>query len=132
MENKYFYPALFHKQEGGGFWISFPDIPECLTQGEDMAKAYEMAVDALGLALEDRIKEDDIPQATSIDMLVVEEGSYPVIIEFDLLAYRRKYSSKAVKKTLSIPEWLNDEAMKKGINFSAVLQDALKAQLGIA
>ena len=41
--SKLFYPALFHKAEEGGFWISFPDIPECLTQGDDMAQAYEMA-----------------------------------------------------------------------------------------
>lgn len=98
MDNRYFYPALFHKEEGGGFWISFPDIPECLTRGDSMENAYEMAVDALGLALEDRIKEENIPQPTRIDYLVIAEGSYPVIIEFDLLAYRRKHSSKAVKK----------------------------------
>ena len=132
MQNKFFYPALFHKEENGGFWISFPDIPECLPRGDDMPNAYEMAVDALGLALEDRIKEDDVPLPTRVDFLVVEENSYAVIVEFDLLAYKKKHSSRAVMKTLSIPEWLNDEAMKRGINFSAVLQDALKAELGIS
>ena len=131
MNDKFFYPALFHKEDGGGFWVSFPDIPECLTQGTDMSQAYEMAVDALGLALEDRIKENNVPIPTSIDFLVIAENSYPVIIEFDLLEYKKKHSSRAVKKTLTIPEWLNDEATKKGINFSAVLQEALKAQLGI-
>ena len=132
MNNKFFYPALFHKEAEGGFWVSFPDIPECLTQGTDMSQAYEMAVDALGLALEDRIKENNVPVPTSIDFLVIAENSYPVIIEFDLLEYKKKHSSRAVKKTLTIPEWLNDEAIKKGINFSAVLQEALKAQLGIS
>lgn len=132
MNDKFFYPALFHKEDGGGFWVSFPDIPECLTQGADMSQAYEMAVDALGLALEDRIKENNIPVPTSIDSLVIAENSYPVIIEFDLLEYKKKHSCRAVKKTLTIPEWLNDEAIKKGINFSAVLQEALKAQLGIS
>ena len=48
--NKLFYPAIFHKDEENGFWVSFPDFPECLTEGDDMEKAYEMAVDALGLA----------------------------------------------------------------------------------
>lgn len=57
---KLFYPALFHKAEEGGFWISFPDIPECLTQGDDMAQAYEMAVDALGLALTDYEQEKNL------------------------------------------------------------------------
>ena len=131
MNDKFFYPALFHKEDGGGFWVSFPDIPDCLTQGTDMSQAYEMAVDALGLALEDRMKENNVPVPTSIDFLVIAENSYPVIIEFDLLEYKKKHSSRAVKKTLTIPEWLNDEAIKKNINFSAVLQEALKAQLGI-
>ena len=131
MNDKFFYPALFHKEDGGGFWVSFPDIPECLTQGTDMSQAYEMAVDALGLALEDRMKENKVPVPTSIDFLVIAENSYPVIIAFDLLEYKKKHSSRAVKKTLTIPEWLNDEAIKKNINFSAVLQEALKAQLGI-
>ena len=131
MNDKFFYPALFHKEDGGGFWVSFPDIPECLTQGTDMSQAYELAVDALGLALADRIKENNVPVPTSIDFLVIAENSYPVIIEFDLLEYKKKHSSRAVKKTLTIPEWLNDEAIKKNINFSAVLQEALKAQLGI-
>lgn len=131
MDDKFFYPALFHKEDDGGFWVSFPDIPECLTQGTDMSQAYEMAVDALGLALADRMKENNVPVPTSIDFLVIAENSYPVIIEFDLLEYKKKHSSRAVKKTLTIPEWLNDEAIKKNINFSAVLQEALKAQLGI-
>lgn len=131
MNDKFFYPALFHKEDDGGFWVSFPDIPECLTQGTDMSQAYEMAVDALGLALEDRMKENNVPVPTSIDFLVIAENSYPVIIAFDLLEYKKKHSSRAVKKTLTIPEWLNDEAIKKNINFSAVLQEALKAQLGI-
>ena len=52
--NKLFYPAIFHKADEGGFWITFPDIPECMSQGEDMEQAYEMAVDALGLAITSR------------------------------------------------------------------------------
>ena len=49
--NKLFYPSIFHIAEEGGFWVTFPDLPECMTQGDDMQNAYEMAVDALGLAL---------------------------------------------------------------------------------
>ena len=51
---KLFYPAIFHEAEEGGFWVSFPDLPECLTEGDDMQQAYEMAVDALGLSLTSR------------------------------------------------------------------------------
>ena len=60
--NKLFYPSIFHIAEEGGFWVTFPDLPECMTQGDDMQNAYEMAVDALGLALTSRKQEhQDIP-----------------------------------------------------------------------
>ena len=124
--NKLFYPALFHKAEEGGFWISFPDLPECLTQGDNMEQAYEMAVEALGLTLTYREEnKEEIPTPTSIDKVKVEKDSFLVIIEFDMVAYKKRNNSKAVKKTLSIPEWLNEEAIAKGINFSQVLQEAL-------
>lgn len=126
MKNKLFYPALFHRAEEGGFWVSFPDIPECLTQGEDMAQAYEMAVDALGLALTCRKEEhEEIPKASEPENVAVESDSFLVVIEFDMLAYQKSTSARAVKKTLSIPEWLNEKALAMNVNFSQVLQDAL-------
>ncbi len=123
--NKLFYPAVFHKAEEGGFWISFPDFPECLTEGDDMQEAYEMAVEALGLVLTGRAEEkEEIPKPTEIDQISVDNGVL-VIVEFDMMEYQRKHNSRAVKKTLSIPEWLNDAAIKAGVNFSQVLQEAL-------
>ena len=124
--NKLFYPAIFHQAEEGGFWISFPDFPECLTQGENMEEAYQMAVEALGLEITDMIKDGiRLPKATIVSEVEKEDGANLVIVEFDLAVYRRKHNSKAVKKTLSIPEWLNEEATALGINFSQVLQEAL-------
>lgn len=124
--NKLFYPALFHKAEEGGFWITFPDIPECMTQGDDMEEAYNMAVDALGLCLADMEKEHiPFPAATSPDQIETAPNSFLAVIEFDMLAYKKRTSSAAVKKTLSIPEWLNEEALALNVNFSQVLQDAL-------
>ena len=124
--NKLFYPAVFHIAEEGGFWVTFPDIPECMTQGDDMQQAYEMAVDALGLSITTMEEDGEvIPKASTPDMIQLKLGEYLVIVEFDLLEYRRKNSSRAVKKTLSIPEWLNEAAIKAGINFSQVLQEAL-------
>ena len=123
--NKLFYPAVFHKAEEGGFWISFPDFPECLTEGADMQEAYEMAVEALGLVLTGRAEEkEEIPKPTEVDQITVDNGVL-VIVEFDMMEYQRKHNSRAVKKTLSIPEWLNDAAIKAGVNFSQVLQEAL-------
>ena len=126
MNNKLFYPALFHQAEEGGFWVSFPDFPECLTDGDNMEEAYEMAFDALGLAISDKLQNNEaLPVASSFENVSVDPGSFLVVIEFDKLAYDRKHNSKAVKKTLSIPEWLNEEALALGINFSQVLQEAL-------
>lgn len=129
--NKLFYPSVFHKAEEGGFWISFPDFPECFTEGDDMTQAYEMAVDALGLAIVSRKEEGQtIPAATEIDKVDAGNGTL-VIIEFDMLEYQKKHNARAVKKTLSIPEWLNEEAMAMGINFSQVLQEALMSKLNL-
>lgn len=129
--NKLFYPAVFHKAEEGGFWVSFPDFPECFTEGDDMGQAYEMAVEAMGLALVSRKEEgEEVPNPTEIDKVDIEEGTL-AIIEFDMLEYQKKHNSRAVKKTLSIPEWLNEEATAMGVNFSQVLQEALMSKLGI-
>ena len=129
---KLLYPALFHKSEEGGFWISFPDFPECFTEGDDMKQAYEMTVEALGLALVNRKEEkEEIPDPSDLDKIQNEDGTI-VIVEFDMLEYQRKHNSKAVKKTLSIPEWLNEEAVSMGVNFSQVLQEALMSKLNIS
>lgn len=129
--NRLFYPALFHKAEEGGFWVSFPDFPECLTEGDDMAQAYGMAVDALGLAVTDRVRnQENVPEATEIDRVDMD-GGILVVVELDLLEYRKKHGSRAVKKTLSIPEWLNEEALARNINFSQVLQEALVEKINM-
>lgn len=126
MNKLLFYPAIFHKAEEGGFWISFPDLPECLTEGDNMTQAYEMAVEALGLALTSRESEHAaLPEPSDPTFISVEKDSFLVVIEFDMLAYKKKTNPRAVKKTLSIPEWLNEEAAAIGVNFSQVLQEAL-------
>ena len=56
---KVFYPAIFHATNEGGFWVSFPDVPECLTEGDDMEQTYNMAVAALNLALTSRLKNEE-------------------------------------------------------------------------
>lgn len=130
--NRLFYPAIFHKAEEGGFWVTFPDIPECMTQGDNMQEAYEMSVDALGLSLTTMEADGErIPKASALDEVDAEDGTL-VIVEFNMAEYRRKYSSKAVKKTLSIPEWLNEAAVRENINFSQLLQEALMVKLGVS
>lgn len=129
--SKLFYPAIFHVAEEGGFWITFPDLPECMTQGDNMKEAYELAADALGLALTSREQEkQEIPTPSDIQKITVSDNEYCVVVEFDMLAYRKRTDSKAVKKTLTIPRWLNEEATALGVNFSQVLQDALIQKIG--
>lgn len=129
---KLFYPAIFHKAEEGGFWITFPDIPECMTQGDDMQQAYEMAVDALGLAITSREEEkQELPVPSDPYKFTITDNEFCAVIEFDMLAYKKRTNSKSVKKTLSIPEWLNEEATALGVNFSQVLQEALMQKIGM-
>ncbi len=129
MEEKLFYPAIFHK-EGQGYWVSFPDIPEALTEGGNMQESYKMAVDCLGLALSVKADENEAFPVPSVpENIQLHADEFLVVIEFDFLDYKKRTNSKAVKKTLSIPEWLNREALDKGINFSQVLQEALVAKL---
>lgn len=96
-----------------------------------MEEAYNMAVDALGLCLEDMEKNNiPFPVPSSIDKITVDDDAFLVVIEFDMLAYKRRTNSKAVKKTLTIPAWLNEKAIQLNINFSQVLQDALLEKVG--
>lgn len=126
---KIYYPAVFHPEEEGGFSVSVPDIEGCFTQGETIAEAVEMAQDAIGLMLEDC---SVWPEASSPAGIACEPGEFVVMVQFDALAYRRKHDNRAVKKTLTIPSWLNELAIENNINFSGVLQDALKEKLGLA
>ena len=94
-----------------------------------MQQAYEMAVEALGLSLTTMEEAgEELPEASSPEQINTEEG-FLVVVEFDMAEYRRKHCSRAVKKTLSIPEWLNEAAMRQNINFSQVLQEALMQKI---
>lgn len=128
---KYIYPAVFTPEENG-YFINFPDFESCYTQGNDIADGIHMAEDVLSLMLthfEDRRQE--IPEPSAINDLPTENGAFATYISCDTTVYRRLMNNTAVKKTLSIPSWLNDSAVAAGLNFSQVLQDALKQQLNI-
>ncbi|WP_084277006.1 type II toxin-antitoxin system HicB family antitoxin [Anaerovibrio sp. RM50] len=105
MSNNYYYPAIF-QPEDIGFSVSVPDLPGCFTQGDTLDEALEMAQEAIGIMLED-IPEKDYPTASNPAKLVTEGDQFVMMVHFDKLAYDKKYNSKAVKKTLSIPAWLN-------------------------
>ena len=128
----YIYPAIFTPVKGGGYAIHFPDLPGTNSQGKDMAEAVYMARDALASWLDYLIDEHlPIPKATIPYAGIIESGQIITLVDADMDAYRRRKNSKAVKKTLTIPAWLNEEAEAQKINFSAVLQEGLKERLQI-
>lgn len=124
------YPAVFHREDSG-CWAEFPDLPGCFCQGESIEECYAMAQDAMGLYL-DRT-DPSLPAFPSPSRIEDIVRKYPediiMLVTYDSLEYARLHRTKAVKKTLSIPEWLNDLAVRNNINFSQVLQDALIEKL---
>lgn len=131
---KYVYPAIFTLEENGEYSVSFPDIKGCFTCGETLADAVEMAQDALCLMLFDMEEEGErIPVPSDIKNLPVQNPRELIsLVACDTLEYRKMYHNHAVKKTLTLPGWLNTIAEKQGVNFSQVLQDALKEKLHVS
>lgn len=128
---KYVYPAIFTPEEDGGFFIKFPDLEGCFTQGDDLADGIEMAKDVLALVLYDyETDKKVIPAPSSLSSFEITDGAFVNYVACDTLLYRKMYNNKAVKKTLTIPEWLNEEATALGVNFSQVLQSALMELTG--
>lgn len=126
MKDYYYYPAIFNYAEDG-ISVSFPDLPGCLTCAHDTDTAHSRAREALGLHLYGMERDGDpIPEPSGVNALTLEEGDIPVLIETYMPSIRARVKHTSVKKTLTIPAWLNAEAERAGINFSQVLQDSLK------
>ncbi len=129
---QYVYPAVFHPDEKeGGFFITFPDLPGCMTEGSDMKEALFMAQDALEMWLAGAEDHKELIPAPA-DRPDVQPPAFINLILANTDAWRKKNDSRAVKKTLSIPNWLNTLAEDAGVNFSQILQDALKERLHIS
>ena len=127
---RYVFPAVFEPSDEGGFVVSVPDIEGCFTEGETLAEAMFMAQDALAMMLvyhEDNNKA--IPDPTPLNGVKASDGSIVSLVLADTDQWRRTFDNKAVKKTLSIPSWLNAKATRAGMNFSQVLQEALISKL---
>lgn len=128
---KYVYPAVFTPEDNGMYSVNFPDLEGCYTCGDTLEDGIEMAEDVLALVLYGYEKEDRaIPAPSERTQIKVKGKEFVNYIACDTLAYRKMYNNKSVKKTLSIPEWLNEAANKAGINFSQVLQEALIKKIG--
>ena len=125
---KVYYRAIFEKGEDDYFGVRFPALDGCFSGGDSFIEAYENAQEALGLyisTLEERGKK--VPPDDE-EIYTLKDTEQLAVVITDMKKYRPK---KAVKKTLSIPYWLNELAEKEHINFSSVLQEALKKRLGV-
>ena len=129
----YVYPAIFTPEKEGGYYIHFPDIDNCFTCGDNIEDGILMAEDALALMVYSNYEETGLeaPLKSDIKDLKLKKNEFATYIVCDTTECRKRFGTKAVKKTLTIPEWLNDAAVKERINFSQVLQDALKEKLGV-
>ncbi len=122
---KYVYPVIFEEAEEGGYNVSVPDIPGTFTCGDDIADAIFMAEDVIAMTLADYEDEKKpVPVPSRLEDIKTEEIVSLVLADTD--EWRKTVDNKAVKKNCTIPAWLNRKAENMGINFSQVLQDALK------
>ena len=127
---KYTYPVIF-EHDSGKISVRVPDISGCFTFGDTVTEAIEMAEDALAMMLahyEDN--KQVIPEPSDISKIKIENGFVNYIIA-DTAAWRKQFSEKAVKKTVTIPAWLNYKAEEAGVNFSQTLQQGLKEALAL-
>ena len=136
MQNSYIFVAVFEPAVEGGYCVSFPDLRGCRTEGDTLQDAIHMAKDALKLHLYEMEADNScsIPEPSAPENIEIgnyEKGAFVVPVEINMVAYRDRMNNKAVKKTLTIPYWMNQEAEKRNINFSQILQDALKEKLSI-
>jgi len=127
------YPAIFHPNDDETITITFPDLPGCVSEGKGLLNAMYMARDGLALYLdtEEMLNIESAPPSDVAD-IIVEPGEYVTLIDADPEFYRRRRMNKAIKRTLSIPEWMDTAANQAGLSLSKVLQDALRDRFDTA
>ncbi|MCC8064802.1 MAG: type II toxin-antitoxin system HicB family antitoxin [Clostridiales bacterium] len=131
MKDRYIFPAIMNYADDG-ISVSFPDLPGCLTCAHDTETALTRAKEALGLYLYDSEQcGEAIPEPSDIPALTLEDGDIPTLVDVFMPSIRDRINNRTVKKTLTIPAWLNREAEAAGVNFSQVLQDGLKRYLSV-
>ena len=125
------YPVILTPCDDGGYLVYLPDFDNN-TYGDTEAEAIEMARDAinlLGVTLEDNKRP--VPEPSAFENVKCKRGEIKTLVDVDFDAYRRMLDNRTVKKNCTIPSWLNEKAEQAHINFSAVLQSALKEKLNL-
>lgn len=135
------YPACFFKEKSG-YSVIFPDLNDLATCGDTLDEALTMAVDCLaGYLYACQNDGETIPPPSAIEKINPNAMAKELETEFtevfvnivtvDVAEYAKTHFEKSIKKTLTIPTWLNKAALEKDINFSQVLQEALKEKLRV-
>ena len=121
---EYIYPAVFHPNEDGSYTIIYPDLTGCISEGKDLSNAMYMAQSALTQWMEYLTdKKADIPAASAIRDIVVEGDEFVNLVKAEVK------DTRAVRRTVSIPKWMDDQVSAAGLSLSRVLQDALRERL---
>jgi len=135
------YPAIFHRTIEGGYIVVFPDFDNGATEGQTLEQAMEMAEDYIGTYLyDDFIKGKELPKASDINEISIEipedekefyiEGeSFKTLVSLDMMKYVNECKSATVRKNVTIPSWLNEMGKNHNLNFSNLLQEAIKKEL---
>jgi len=138
---KVVYPVCFYEEEEGGYSVHVPDLSRALdtnawTCGDTLEDALYMAEDLIaGLVLTEIEEGRKIPTPSKIEDIELDTDEEGVVSKFknyivvDVTEYAEKWNSKAVRKNLTIPQWLNTKAEEMNLNFSKVLQEALMQQI---
>ena len=122
------FPAIF-TYDGKYYNVDFIDLIGCSTFGNSIQEAYKMAQEAMGLFLDNLT---NFPKPTlKISEIKLKENQFVSFVSIDMEDYRKKFNNKSIKKTLTIPAWLNYLAEKENINFSQILQEAIKEKSNI-
>lgn len=129
---RYFYPAVFTYEDGEEIAVVFPDL-DVATSGVNDDDALLSARELLGCVMFG-LEEDGepIPAPTSLSAVALEANERAVLVDVYMPSVRMAQNNKSVNRTVTLPAWLNAAALERDINFSQVLQEALKAQLGVS
>ena len=118
---EYAYPAIFHKNEDSTYTITFPDLPGCISEGKTIANAIFMSQTALTQWVEySKDKKMQLPEPSPLASITVEKDEF---VNFVCINYKE---NRAVKRTVSIPKWMDDLVIESGLSLSRILQDALQ------
>lgn len=121
---EYIYPAIFHANDDGTYTITYPDLPGCISEGKSLGNALFMAEDALTQWIEYLSeKKMQIPGASAMNEIKTDEGQFINLIRAEVK------DNRAVKRTVSIPKWMDDKVTENRLSLSRVLQDALTEKL---